>query len=95
MKHFNLYMRSGSPEISEPFATAGEAIIDARGFSFSNDPSRDWVYHLWLNHNGDPVVAAYTDDDIEGEDGEFLAAVDAEDGIDNPHSMDDALHGLV
>jgi hypothetical protein len=69
MKHFNLYMRSGSPEISEPFATEGEAIMDARSFHFSNDPASDWVYHLWFDHNGEPCVSEYTTDDIEGEDG--------------------------
>jgi hypothetical protein len=85
MKHFNLYVRAGVPEISEPFETTGEAIVDARSFQFSCDPSSDYVFHLWLDHNGNPAVAEYTTDDIEG---------DEDDDIDNPHSMDDALHGL-
>lgn len=95
MKHFNLYMRSGSPEMSEPFATEGEAIIAARSFHFSHDPGSDYVYHVWTDHNGNPCIAEYSTDDIEGEDdGEFHAAV-GNDDIDNPHGMDDALHGLV
>lgn len=41
MKHFNLYLRSGTPEMSDEFKSEGEAIVDARSFLYSNDPNSD------------------------------------------------------
>lgn len=73
MKHFNMYLRSGTPEISEPFASEGDAIIDARSFHFSHDPGSDYVFHLWVDHKGEPQVGEYSNEDIEGSEEELTA----------------------
>jgi hypothetical protein len=98
MKHFNLYLRSGVPEISEPFVSEGACIVDARNFLFSHDPSSDYVFRMWIDHNGNPCVSEYSTDDIEEYDPVFDepvgtlwdAAAEADD-IYGPKQMDDVL----
>jgi hypothetical protein len=76
MKYFNLYMRSGEPEVSDEFKSDGERIIAAREHQFSHHPGWDYVFRLTLDHNGNPVVSEYTTYDIEGENGEFQGMID-------------------
>ena len=89
-KLFNLVVRCGQPEIMGPFANDGERITDARQHEFAKEPHDDYIFRLGVDHNGNPVVTEFSEEELNGEEEEMFF----DDGIDNPHGMDDAYHGL-
>ena len=102
MKLFNLYVGTGDADVSEEFKTDGARIEAARSYLFNANDGQQ-VFRLTLDHNGNPNVSDFTDEDLNGEGydplydvarGELWEAAEQND-IDNPHSMDDSMHGLV
>lgn len=96
MKLFNLYVSPGRVEVSGEFKTDGERIEGARSFLFCANGDQ-YVFRLTLDHNGEPRVSEYSEDEIEG-DTVFVDDADYSEplgnDIDNPHDMDDSMHGL-
>jgi len=83
-KLFNLVVRCGVPEIMGPFENDGARITDARQHEFAREPHDDYIFRLGADHNGNPVVTEFTEEELNGETEEESFYDDYRDNPDFP-----------